>query len=245
MTLLPETLDVHAGAPRRLRNGPAVTAALVIACLVALPVAMIFMLAALGTDGIWPHLIANVIPKALGTTLWLLALFPDDQERLRDEILRVAGDAPLEARHVEALDGVRAAIMESMRLYPPAPAHLRDCLRDTELCGVRIRKGTLVTIPLYAVHRHRKLWEEPDAFRPERFAGMAITDKALRGRYTPFGGGPRICLGMHFAMAEMVTVTANLLRAFRFDEVPGFEPGFAVGAGFYPKDGLKVTVTPL
>ena len=107
---------------------------------------------------------------ALSWTLWLLALFPDDQERLRDEILRVAGDAPLEARHVEALDGVRAAIMESMRLYPPAPAHLRDCLRDTELCGVRIRKGTLVTIPLYAVHRHRKLWEEPDAFRPERFA---------------------------------------------------------------------------
>ncbi|MCC0028777.1 MAG: iron ABC transporter permease [Brucellaceae bacterium] len=74
MTLLPETIDSPIGAPRRLRNGPAVTAALVIACLVALPVAMIFMLAAFGTDGIWPHLIANVIPRALTTTLWLLAL---------------------------------------------------------------------------------------------------------------------------------------------------------------------------
>ncbi|MCB1418563.1 MAG: cytochrome P450 [Notoacmeibacter sp.] len=181
---------------------------------------------------------------ALAWTLWLLALFPDVQERLRAEISDAAGDAPLDAGHVETLGGVRAAIMESMRLYPPAPAHLRDCLRDTELCGVRIRRGTLVTIPVYAMHRHRKLWEAPDAFRPERFAGLAITDKALRGRYTPFGGGPRICLGMHFAMTEMIVVIANLLRAFRFEEDKEFVPGFAVAAGFYPADGIRVIVSP-
>ena len=182
---------------------------------------------------------------ALAWTLWLLALFPDEQERLRQEVANRAGMVPLEAHHVEALSGVYAAIMESMRLYPPAPAHLRDCLRDTELCGVRIRKGTLVTIPVYAVHRHRRLWEDPDAFRPERFEDMAITDKALRGRYTPFGGGPRICLGMHFAMAEMVTVVANLLRTFRFVEDKDFVPGFSVAAGLYPSDGIRVMVEPV
>ena len=110
---------------------------------------------------------------------------------------------------------------------------------------MRIRKGTLVTIPVYAVHRHRRLWEDPDAFRPERFEDMAITDKALRGRYTPFGGGPRICLGMHFAMAEMVTVVANLLRTFRFVEDKDFVPGFSVAAGLYPSDGIRVMVEPV
>ena len=180
--------------------------------------------------------------KALTWTLYLLARAPEWQDKVRAEVREVCGDGAIAARHLDGLKTTRMVLKEAMRLYPPVPVMTRMTGRDIELGGWRLGKGTMVVIPVFAVHRHRRLWADPDRFDPLRFAPEAEADH-LRTQFMPFGFGPRTCIGMAFAMLEATAMLATLVRAARFEwdgrHLP--EPISRVTLG--PKGGMPLRVT--
>jgi cytochrome P450 len=152
-------------------------------------------------------------------TLFVLSEQPELQERVAAEAtaaLQAGADADLPQR----LPLLRAVVDETLRLYPPVPRFDREAMGDDRLGDHEVKAGDLVSIWPWLIHRHTKLWDEPDAFNPERFGrGRA----RHRFQYLPFGAGPRTCVGARFAMAEALTILAIWLRQWRFAPVPGRE----------------------
>ena len=182
--------------------------------------------------------------RALTWTLYLLALSPEWTARLADEIARVTGGADVGGEHIERLVLTQQVLKESMRLYPPVPLMSRQAALDTTLDGHAIARGTSVLMPIYAIHRHAKRWPEADRFDPERFA--PDREKAMsRYQYMPFGAGPRICIGMSFAMMEATAILATLLANARFATAGGLDPAPVARVTLVPRGGmpLKVTLT--
>ncbi|HEV2579998.1 MAG TPA: cytochrome P450, partial [Ktedonobacteraceae bacterium] len=108
---------------------------------------------------------------------------------------------------------------ETMRLYPPATGTMREALRDIEIDGYPVRKGTNVVLPIYTLHRHPRYFPEPETFDPDRF--LPEREKALpRYAYLPFGAGSRICIGNHFAMMEGHLLIATLAQRATFSLLP-------------------------
>ena len=102
-----------------------------------------------------------------------------------------------------------------MRLYPPAPAVTgRRAAGDDEICGVPVKAGDRIAISTWVLHRHRTLWEVPERFDPDRFSPERSAGRP-RFAYMPFGGGPRICIGMGMAMMEAVLILAVLAQRFQ------------------------------
>lgn len=120
----------------------------------------------------------------------------------------------------DRLPGLRMAVEEAMRLYPPAPRFDRQAVAADRLGEFDVKPGELVSIWPWLIHRHRGLWEEPDAFDPDRFSPERRAGRH-RFQYIPFGGGPRLCVGMRFAVAEALTILAQWLAAWRFAPQPG------------------------
>ncbi|ACL61512.1 cytochrome P450 [Methylobacterium nodulans] len=178
---------------------------------------------------------------ALAWTLYLLALHPGIEARVVAEIEAVTGGGSVEPGHVEALAFTRQTILEAMRLYPPAPVIVRAALADVEIGGHRVPRGTPVTVPIYAIHRHARLWDDPDRFDPDRFAPEAAKARD-RYAYLPFGAGPRICIGMSFAMLEAVAVLAVLIRSLHFRLAPGFVPTLKQRITLRPAEGMPMRV---
>jgi cytochrome P450 len=179
--------------------------------------------------------------KALTWTLYLLARSPEWARRLAEEIARVTGGAEVDAGHVEQLVLTQQVLKESMRLYPPVPLMTRQAVADTCLGEHPIRAGTSVVMPIYAIHRHARRWEDPDAFDPARFAPER--EAAIpRYQYMPFGAGPRICIGMGFAMLEAAAMLATLLRHASFSPVAGREPVPVARVTLIPGGGMPLEV---
>lgn len=181
---------------------------------------------------------------ALGWSLWLLAKDQASQERLREEVRVVAGTGEIGPDTVEKLGFTKQVLQESMRLFPPAPAVGRQPREDTRLGPYEVSKREPIYAFLWCLHRHEKLWDEPTAFDPDRF-GPERSRTRHRYAYMPFGAGPRICLGMSFAMLEMTTILASLVRDFRFATVPGHRMTLAPTITIRPKDGLPLLVEPV
>ncbi|WP_246704092.1 cytochrome P450 [Rhizobium sp. P38BS-XIX] len=187
-------------------------------------------------DNLMTFITAGHETTALGLawTLHLLARHPAYQAKLFDEIVNVTGGNPLRADHVGKLTYARQVFSEAMRLYPPAPIISRAAVRDFTLAGYTIPAGTIIYVPIYAVHRHASLWEEPLVFEPERFEPEAAKARH-RFAFMPFGAGPRVCIGNGFAMMEAVAILAVLLQKFRV--TGSSEPS--------PKPIMKVTLRPM
>lgn len=151
--------------------------------------------------------------NALTWTLYLLSLAPDVREAVEAEV-DAADDLVGAAVARDGLPMTRAVIEEAMRLYPPVPSLSRVALEPDEAAGVEIPKGALVIVSPYVLHRHRLLWEEPARFKPERFLPGA-RERIDRYAYLPFGAGPRICIGLQFAMVEAVLALALICRSLR------------------------------
>jgi cytochrome P450 len=178
--------------------------------------------------------------KALTWTLYLLARYPAWTRRLEAEVDAVAGRGEVSAAHAERMTLVQQVIKESMRLYPPVPLMTRQALADTLLDGHEIRAGTSVVMPIYTIHRHARRWEAPDAFMPERFAPER--EAAIpRYQYMPFGAGPRICIGMNFALLEATAILATLLQRVRFARV-GRDPVPVGSVTLFPQGGMPLAV---
>ncbi len=179
--------------------------------------------------------------RALAWTLFLVARSPEWGAKLEEEIDRVTAGAPVEAAHIERLVLVQQVLKESMRLYPPVPLLARQCVAGTRLNGIEVMPGATVAMPIYALHRHAKRWEDPDAFDPARFAPEREA-KIPRYQYLPFGAGPRICIGMAFAMIEATAMLATLLQKARFSPVPGRDPYPLARVTLQPGGGLSLKV---
>ena len=153
--------------------------------------------------------------NALSWIIYLLAIHPGIAEDVVAEIRKaLEGQAPATA-DFECLVLTRAVVKEAMRLYPPAPFIGREAQSEDRVAGRTVSPGTQVIIAPWVVHRHRRLWANPDSFRPQRFLGPAA-QAIPRGAYIPFGLGPRTCIGEGFAVQEIMTVLALILPSFTF-----------------------------
>lgn len=179
--------------------------------------------------------------KALCWALYLLARQPEWEARLLDEVRRVAGDGPIDGGHIEHLVATTKFLKETMRLYPPIPSVGRVARKDVDLGGTRIAAGGFVLIPMYAIHRHHRLWDDPDRFDPERFS---VEEEARRPRYhyMPFGAGPRVCIGASFSMVEAAVMLATFVRAARFEVPAGYVPVPLSRITLQPKGGMPLMV---
>ncbi len=178
---------------------------------------------------------------ALSWSLYLIAKSPRWQQAIRDEAQAVAGDGPIGSEHFDKLTVTRQVLNEALRLYPTAPIVIRDIVEDIELEGVKLRAGTIGVIPIYAIHRHRSYWRDPDSFDPSRFG--PDQPKPSRYRFLPFGAGPRICLGASFAMLEATILLATFVRAARFEPVSGVEPEPTGQMFLTARNGIELDVT--
>jgi cytochrome P450 len=177
--------------------------------------------AALAADNAMTFYLAGheTTANAVTWSLFLLAEQPDLQERLAGEsAAALAGgeDSELPGR----LPLLRLALDESLRLYPPAPRFDRQAVAADRLGHEPVSPGDIVSIWPWLLHRHKALWEDPDAFDPNRFAEAG---KRHRFQYIPFGAGPRLCVGARFATAEALAILAHWLSRWRFAPVPGHE----------------------
>jgi cytochrome P450 len=179
--------------------------------------------------------------RALTWIWYLLALNPPVEARLHAEIDRVLRGGALVPSQLAQLNYTRQVIDETMRLYPPIPGILREARAADTLCGHYVPPRAVIAILPWVVHRHRRLWTEPEHFDPDRFAPENAAARP-RFAYVPFAGGPRICVGASFAMTQMLIVVAMLARRFRFCLVPE-HPIRPVGRiSLHPFGGLRVTV---
>jgi cytochrome P450 len=180
--------------------------------------------------------------RALGWTIYCLAQAPWERDRIEAEIDAVLPTTPDPVDWLETMPFTCAAFEEAMRLYPPAPSINREPVEDDIYRGLKIAKGSQVLVMPWTIHRHRKLWDRPDAFMPERFH-PENRHKIDRFQYLPFGAGPRICIGASFAMQEAIIALVVLLSRFRFDTVPGTKPWPVQKLTTQPQGGLPMQVT--
>lgn len=158
--------------------------------------------------------------RALGWTLHLLSRQPEHLARLQAEADAFDVSDP---KWAEGLPWTRAVLEETMRLFPPAPTMARKALAEDEIGGQRIGAGATVIISPWILQRHRLLWDDPDAFRPERF--LPENRKAIdRYAYIPFSAGPRVCIGAAFALQEAMIALAAILRVAEIEPVVRDEP---------------------
>jgi cytochrome P450 len=179
---------------------------------------------------------------ALAWALQLLALHPDVQDLAGQQARAVLGDKAASAELLDAMPLIRQIIEESMRLYPPVGMLAREVLHDDVLCGRDIRANDVLFLPLYALHRHELLWDQPDAFKPERFAPEPAKARD-RYAYLPFGAGPRVCVGANFAMMQAQIILATLLARFRFTPGPYPLPTPTMAMTVRPDTGVTLAIT--
>ena len=155
--------------------------------------------------------------RVLFWTIYLLSRDKAEQDRLRAEVRAFPPDKVKALADLQRWPRLRCVLLESMRLYPPAPLYTRMAMEQDEVCGREVEPGTIVMISPWLIHRHRKLWDQPSAFIPDRFEGKA-QDYLTNPAYIPFGAEPRICIGATFALAEASLITlAMLLERFEID----------------------------
>jgi cytochrome P450 len=179
---------------------------------------------------------------ALTTALYLLASHPDVAARARAEIDAVLADRPAEAADAARLPFVDAIVREAMRLYPPAWIVGREAVRDVTIGGVTIPAGGQILASQWVVHRDARWFPEPTAFRPGRWLDGS-TASIPRFAYFPFGGGPRICIGNHFAMLEAILILATLIRRIDVDLVPESRLELSPAVTLRPASPVYLAVT--
>lgn len=176
---------------------------------------------------------------ALAYSVMLLAQHPEVQARAHAEIDAVLQDRPATAADFGRLPYIESIISESMRLYPPAWAVAREASESCALGGHRIRKGDQIWISQWVVHHDARWFPEPNEFKPERWT-LEMREKLPRFAYFPFGGGPRICIGNHFALMEAVLALATTLQHRSFTMGPSHKLELECAVTMRPKRGVKV-----
>jgi cytochrome P450 len=155
----------------------------------------------------------------LAHALYLVSQYPEVGRRLATEIERALGSRPPTASDLPRLAYVEWVIKEAMRLYPPAWTTGREALEDLTVAGFCIPKGAQILMSQWIVHRDPRWFSNPEAFDPDRWA-PAIADRLPRYAYFPFGGGPRVCIGNHFAMMEAILLLTMIVQRYQVELLP-------------------------
>lgn len=181
--------------------------------------------------------------NALAWIMYLLAKYPEHKALLRAEHEAVLGAREPGFDDLPRLEYTLQVIEEAMRLYPPAWITDREAIDDDEVAGISIPAGAMVAISIYGAHHSPEYWDAPEAFRPERFAKA---QKAAQHpfAYLPFGGGPRICIGNHFALMEMQLALVHLLRRMDWQLTPGQDVQPQALITLRPKNGVYMRISP-
>lgn len=180
--------------------------------------------------------------NGLAFTLHLLARNPLWQERAVEEIRAVVGDGPLTFEHLPRLDLLRRIIDESMRLFPPAWSVERNALGDDHFDDHRVAAGEMVMLSIWAIHRNELHWPDPERFDPDRFLPANSTSRH-RMAFLPFGLGPRMCIGKHFALFELQAMLATLLPRLHFSPVTDKPLHLDPLVTLRPRHGVPLRVT--
>jgi cytochrome P450 len=180
---------------------------------------------------------------ALVWTFYLLSTHPQVREKLLDEIRTVLADRAPTVDDLASLPYLDWVLSESMRLYPPAWMQMRFVDKGFELDGVRLPPGTLLMLSQWVIHRLPDIWEDPEVFRPERW-DPENAQQIPPGAYFPFGGGPRLCIGMPFAQLEARLILATILQHYVPQTAPGYKPELQPVITLRPKRNLHVTLMP-
>ena len=168
---------------------------------------------------------------------------PDVVDKIREEVDRVVGDAPLQFSHISQLKYTEMVLNEMMRLDAAVWTIARTCTETITFSnGLSFPANTQFMIPIYAIQRNPKYWPDPGEFRPERFAD-GLPKKDLKHSYMPFGAGPRICIGSRFAMLELSAILVSLLR--RFDvEILSESATYEAAITLAPTSHIDIRVGP-
>jgi len=177
---------------------------------------------------------------ALSWSWYLLASHPEAEKKFHAELDEVLGGRTPAVSDMPNLKYTEMIAKEAMRLYPPAYAVGREAIEETEIGGFRVPKGTQLFAFQWVTHRDPRYFDDPAAFKPERWTSES-SEQLPRYAYFPFGGGPRQCIGNYFAMMEIVLLLATIGQRFRFtlsDEKVEVLPVLSLR----PKSGIKVTL---
>lgn len=177
--------------------------------------------------------------SALAWTLYLLALYPEWQDALAQE----ADTLTAEFSSVSKLRKTRDVFREALRLYPPVPMMVRETTCPENFRDRDVPKGAQVVLSPWHLHRHERLWDNPDGFDPTRWA-TENGKSCARDAYMPFSAGPRVCTGAGFAMIEGVLLIAMLVRAFQFEVVADQVPEPVAHLTVRSKHGIWLRFVP-
>jgi cytochrome P450 len=181
--------------------------------------------------------------NALTYAVALVSQHPDVRLALEAEVAEVLGDRPPVFEDAAKLVYTGAVLKEAMRLYPPVWMTARTSTEVTPLVGIRVPKGTSIFLSAWVTHRDGRWFDEPLRFKPERWLDGA-EKRVPKGAYFPFGGGPRICIGMGFAQVELAFTLAMIAQRYRLDLPPGGTITTVPSGTIRPRNGLPVLVTP-
>lgn len=175
---------------------------------------------------------------ALGWSLFLLTQHREAQAVLHAEVDAALGGRAPAAADLAALPATRRVIEEALRLFPPVWVNPRQAIEEDEIDGRRIPAGAMMLMMTYVTHRHPEFWPEPERFDPQRFTPEQVQSRHPLA-FQPFGGGSRVCIGMNFALQEMVLFLAAVMQRFSVKLAPGYLFGFDAFAGtLRPRDPL-------
>lgn len=173
--------------------------------------------------------------SSLTWTLYLLSLYPKEQEKAYEEIIQILQGGAIEISHLRQFKYLTNIFKESLRLYPPVGFFAREAKKDTQVRDKLIKKGSGVVIAPWLIHRHEEFWTNPHGFNPSRFEGEYKKDA-----YLPFGVGERICIGQGFAMQEAILILANILKTYKLELEEGFVPDVVGRLTVRSANGMRI-----
>jgi len=166
---------------------------------------------------------------------------PAIEKKLHNELQSVLGNRLPTLDDIPKLKYTRMIIDEATRLHPPFWFENRNTMKDIDMWGHKIPKGSTVAFSRYSLHRNPNIWENPEVFNPERFDTTNPINKRSHYAHVPFGGGPRICVGINFALLELVVILATLSQRFRLKTHHSHRNTMQALLTMEPKFGLPVT----
>jgi cytochrome P450 len=183
----------------------------------------------------------DTVGESLAWTWYLLAQHPEVERQLHREIADVLGDRVPEVADLPRLPYAHRILQESLRLYPPVWVIPRDAIHDDEIGGYQVPAGSTILLCPYLSHRRSEFWDNPEAFDPDRFLPERSKDRP-RHAYYPFGGGPRLCMGVDMAMMEMLLIVVMVARKYRIHLVPGHREEPECVLDMIPRHHVRATL---
>lgn len=194
-------------------------------------------------DNLLTFMFAGHETSSLGLTYTFMLLAQHDsvEKRLQRELETVLGGETPTIEQLQQLPYTENVIKEALRLHPPSHLLIRRATEDVLIDGYRIPEGTLLMLPQFWLHTDERFYDAPEEFKPGRWTDE-FEDELPEYAYFPFGGGPRHCIGMRFAMLEMKLVATTLAQQFDFELLSDPDPEISGGAAHRPKEDVRVRV---